>query len=126
MMKPNKIVLAGLLGISALTTVPSAALAHERWGREARYDDDDDRGERHGYRYGGGDRGYYQEAPRYVNEPVRRCRSGGTTGLIVGGALGALVGRGLDRSGDRAMGTILGAGGGALIGHQIERNRNCR
>lgn len=125
MIKSNKFVLAGLLGISALTTLPTAALAHDRWGREERYDDDD-RGDARGYRYGGGDRGYYQEAPRYVNQPVRRCRSGGTTGLIVGGALGALVGRGLDRSGDRAMGTILGAGGGALIGHQIERNRNCR
>lgn len=125
MIKSNKFVLAGLLGISALTTLPTAALAHDRWGREGRYEDDD-RDEGRGYRYGGGDRGYYQESPRYVNQPVRRCRSGGTTGLIVGGALGALVGRGVDRSGDRAMGTILGAGGGALLGREIERNRNCR
>ena len=53
-----------------------------------------------------------------------RCkRSNGTTGLIVGAAGGALVGRAIDTHGERATGTILGAVGGALVGRAIERDR---
>ena len=57
-----------------------------------------------------------------------RCkRPNGTTGLIVGAAGGALVGRAIDTRGERATGTILGAAAGALIGRQVERSRvRCR
>jgi uncharacterized protein YcfJ len=57
-----------------------------------------------------------------------RCkRSNGTTGLIVGAAGGARVGRAIDTHGERATGTILGAVGGALIGRSIDRSRvRCR
>ena len=57
-----------------------------------------------------------------------RCmKPDGTTGLIVGGAGGALIGRVLDTKGERATGTILGAAAGALLGRKIERNRvRCR
>ena len=57
-----------------------------------------------------------------------RCkRSNGTTGLIVGAAGGALVGRAIDKHGERATGTILGAVGGALLGRSIDRSRvRCR
>jgi hypothetical protein len=57
-----------------------------------------------------------------------RChRSDGTTGLIVGAAGGALVGRAIDTHGERATGTILGAVGGALAGRAIERSAvHCR
>ena len=57
-----------------------------------------------------------------------RCkRPNGTTGLIVGAAGGALVGRAIDTRGERATGTILGAAAGALIGRSIDRNRvRCR
>ena len=58
-----------------------------------------------------------------------RCkRPNGTTGLIVGAAGGALIGRAIDTRGERATGTILGAAAGALIGRQIERGskRRCR
>lgn len=54
-------------------------------------------------------------------------RSDGTTGLIVGGVAGALIGRGLDNGG--ATGTIIGAAGGALAGRAIDRGgsrRHCR
>jgi hypothetical protein len=55
------------------------------------------------------------------------CRkSDGTTGLIVGGVGGALVGRAIDTRGDRATGTILGAAAGALIGKEIDSKRRCR
>ena len=54
-------------------------------------------------------------------------RSNGTTGLIVGAAVGALVGRSLDGGRDRTLGTILGAAGGGLLGREIERgNLRCR
>jgi uncharacterized protein YcfJ len=57
-----------------------------------------------------------------------RCkRSNGTTGLLIGAAGGALVGRAIDTHGERATGTILGAATGALIGRSIDRNRvRCR
>jgi hypothetical protein len=50
-------------------------------------------------------------------------RSDGTTGLIIGAAGGALIGRAIDTRGDRALGTILGAAGGAILGRQIDRDR---
>ena len=53
-----------------------------------------------------------------------RCkRPNGTTGLIVGAAGGALLGRAIDTRGERATGTILGAAAGALLGREIDRNR---
>lgn len=48
-------------------------------------------------------------------------RDNGTTGLIIGGAVGALVGRSLDGGRDRTVGTIIGAAGGALLGREIDR-----
>lgn len=59
------------------------------------------------------------------------CRkSNGTTGLIVGGVGGALVGRTIDTGGDRTIGTLGGAALGALAGRAIEREtsrpRRCR
>ena len=57
-----------------------------------------------------------------------RCkRPNGTTGLIIGAAGGALVGRAIDTRGERATGTILGAAAGALIGRSVDRSRvRCR
>jgi uncharacterized protein YcfJ len=59
----------------------------------------------------------------------RYCtRNNGTTGLIVGGVGGALLGRAIDTHGDRAVGTIGGAALGALAGREIDRggSRRCR
>lgn len=54
-------------------------------------------------------------------------RDNGTTGLIIGGAVGALVGRELDGGRDRTVGTIIGAAGGALLGRAIDRGElRCR
>lgn len=50
-------------------------------------------------------------------------RRNGTTGLLVGAAGGALLGRAIDTRGSRATGTILGAAAGALVGREIDRNR---
>jgi hypothetical protein len=48
-------------------------------------------------------------------------RDNGTTGLIIGGAAGALLGHSLAGSGDRTLGALLGGAGGALIGREIDR-----
>jgi glycine zipper 2TM protein len=50
-------------------------------------------------------------------------RSNGTTGLIVGAAGGALVGRAIDSHGSRTTGTVLGAAIGGLLGRQIQRGQ---
>lgn len=47
-------------------------------------------------------------------------RSDGTTGLIVGAALGGVIGNRLDRGGSGVLGTLLGASTGALIGHELD------
>ena len=48
-------------------------------------------------------------------------RDNGTTGLIVGAAAGALLGRTIDGGRERTLGTIIGAAGGALLGREIDR-----
>ncbi len=56
------------------------------------------------------------------------CRRGdGTVGLLIGGALGALVGRAVDTRGERVTGTVLGAAAGALIGNELAKGTTrCR
>ena len=55
------------------------------------------------------------------------CRkSDGTTGLIIGAAGGALLGRAIDTRGERTTGTILGAVGGGLLGKEGDSKRRCR
>ena len=59
------------------------------------------------------------------NDGRYRCKKGnGTTGLLIGGAAGALVGRAIDTNGSRTTGTIVGAAAGALLGREVERNRS--
>ncbi|HEX7752105.1 MAG TPA: glycine zipper 2TM domain-containing protein [Novosphingobium sp.] len=124
----RKLILAALIGATAATATPALAdpppwapahgrRAHER---QAVYDS-----------YGR----YYE--PRRLSRSDRiwrgrdgryHCRrSNGTTGLIIGGAVGALVGRELDGGRDRTVGTLLGLSGGALLGREIDRGSlRCR
>lgn len=62
------------------------------------------------------------------NQGRYRCRRGnGTTGLIIGAAGGALIGRAVDTRGERTTGTILGAVAGGLLGREIDRGQaRCR
>lgn len=110
---------------------------HRGWRNHER--DDDDRDDYRGYRdYRPG--AYYDRYPASYSEPVYRntrvwrgddgrtyCRkSDGTTGLIIGGAAGALLGRELaGYRGDRTLGAILGAAGGALLGKSIDSKVRC-
>ena len=88
---------------------------HRDWDAARTYD-----GRRHhdraltrsDYVYRGGDGRYY-------------CRrNDGTTGLVVGGIGGALIGNAI---GGNTLGTLLGAAGGAALGRSIDRGRvHCR
>jgi hypothetical protein len=68
------------------------------------------------------DRIYRGEDGRYY------CRrSDGTTGLIIGGIGGGVLGNLIAPGDSKTLGTILGAGAGALIGRAIDRdNVTCR
>jgi hypothetical protein len=123
----RKTILAATLAAVALPAVPAFgdpppwAPAH---GRRAH---DQDRYDRYGR--------YVEPRPLARSDRIWRgrdgryyCRRGnGTTGLIVGGAVGALIGRSLDGGRDRTVGTLLGLSGGALLGREIDRgNLRCR
>lgn len=117
---------------------------HKKRGRHR--DRDDRRGRYDRYedgRYDGGryynsyqTRGGYYGEPVYANTRIWRgndgryyCRrSNGTTGLLIGAAGGALLGREVaGRYGDRTLGAILGAAGGAILGRAIDRgSTRCR
>jgi hypothetical protein len=108
-----------ILSLAAVTMTlpalpaPALAFGHYDNGRYDRYYD------RNGYYNGPVWRG--RDGRRYCR------RSNGTTGLIVGAAGGALIGRAIDTRGERATGTILGAAAGALLGREIQRSRSrCR
>lgn len=70
---------------------------------------------------------YHGKVWRDSHGRLRCHRPNGTTGLIVGAAGGALIGRAIDTHGERATGTIIGAAAGALVGREVDRSRyQCR
>ena len=97
----RKMMLALVAATMAVPTLPSAAFAAD---------------------------GYYHGRVWRDSHGRLRCkRSNGTTGLIIGAAGGALIGRAIDTHGERATGTIVGAAAGALVGRAIDRGRyRCR
>ncbi len=114
----------------AATSLPAAAADFKTPGYHAAPSEDG--WNRHRNRGRQQQRYYSQQA--YYGEPVYRntqvwrgndgqtyCRKkDGTTGLIIGGAAGALLGREVDGGRDRTVGTILGAAAGALLGREID------
>jgi hypothetical protein len=74
------------------------------------------------YALGRNDRVYRGRDGRYY------CRrSDGTTGLIIGAGVGALIGNSLDNGRSSLLGTLIGAGVGGAVGAQIERGQvRCR
>lgn len=84
-----------------------------------------DRGWRNERGYRNHDRGGYYNGPAWRGRDGRYyCRrNDGTTGLLIGGAAGGLIGHSIaGRGGDRTLGTILGVAGGALLGREIDRS----
>jgi hypothetical protein len=95
----RKIVLAAAAAAMAVPVIPASALAH----------------------------GYHGKMWQDSQGRWRCRRPDGTTGLVIGAAGGALIGRAIDTRGERATGTILGAAAGALLGRHVDRNRvRCR
>jgi hypothetical protein len=151
----KKIALAAA-AVSALAAMPAAAEAQSRgywnggaqsqsYGRydDPRYDDrryDDRYDRRYEDRYERGyddryDRGYddrYARQGTYRGETYRdgyerQCK--GTTGTIVGGVAGALLGRSVtrdsgrySRGGSGTTGTIIGGALGALAGRAVDKS----
>ena len=66
-------------------------------------------------RLGRNDRIYRGSDNRYYCK-----RDDGTTGLIVGGVTGGVLGNVIAPGGSKTIGTIIGAGAGALIGRAID------
>lgn len=115
---------------------------HWKRGHGEHYEYRGDRGYRDDYR----DRRYREARPYYMQydrnygEPVYRetrvwrgrdgryyCqRDNGTTGLLVGAGVGALIGHEVAGRGDRTLGALLGGAAGALLGRSIDRsNTRC-
>ena len=107
MLKQSLIALAGTAAL--MTAVPAAAQTYDRQGRYI-----EPRPVAAGQVWRGDDGRYY-------------CRRGnGTTGLVIGAAGGALIGRAIDGGRNRAVGTILGAAAGALLGREVQRSMRCK
>lgn len=115
------ILAAGAMTLPMATPAMADPPRHAKaWGKRAKVYDD---------------RGRYYE-PRRLNRGDRIWRDGdryycrrdnGTTGLVIGAGVGALLGRTIDTRGDRSVGTLLGAIGGGLIGREIDRGElRCR
>jgi Glycine zipper 2TM domain len=123
MKETGKKTMLALAGALTLITPITAAAAHDRgYGHGRGHDRHYDRGYDRDEYVGRGTRVWRGDDGRYY------CRrSNGTTGLIIGAAGGALLGREVDSRGDRATGTILGAAIGGLIGRELQRGRaRCR
>ncbi|MBS0477899.1 MAG: glycine zipper 2TM domain-containing protein [Proteobacteria bacterium] len=81
---------------------------------------------------------YYRDDPRYQervltsNDQVYRgsdgryyCkRSDGTTGLIIGGAAGGILGNVIDGGRNRIGGTLIGGALGALLGKKVDQDNS--
>lgn len=106
--------------ISLLPALAAASLPLAACANGGLYGDNDDYGRRYdrsGYVLGENDRIYRDESGNYY------CRKpDGTTGLIVGGVAGGVLGNIIAPGGSKTLGTILGAAGGALAGRAIDRN----
>jgi Glycine zipper 2TM domain len=102
---------------------PSLEQSSEYRGKKYR------RGYRQGYRDASNGRGYYDGPVWRGNDGRYRCRrDNGTTGLLIGGATGALIGNEVAGRGDKLLGTIIGGAAGALLGREIDKSRGfkCR
>ena len=114
----GKFILSTALAASAMTAVPAAAQAqgYGYYGRdryESRYTNDV---RRYDPRY---DVQRY-EGQSYNHNYGRHCS--GTTGTILGAALGALLGRQIDDGRSRTTGLIVGGAAGALAGRAVDKN----
>lgn len=145
----NSIKIAALALIApGILASAAPAMAHDRdgdygsrWSQQDQYRGGYDNGYNNDYyaRRGYDNRGYDNrgyDQPNYRNARTWRgddgrtyCRrQDGTTGLLIGGVAGGVIGHEIaGRRGDRTLGAILGAGVGALLGREIDKSGSrCR
>ncbi len=115
----SKVMIAALAAAVATPMIASAPAQAQYYGQ--------------GYDYGYANRGYdrpryngnYYGDRTYSRRDVRyydQCRrSSGTTGLLAGGAGGALIGNPI---GGDTLGTVLGALGGGLLGRHLDQRHD--
>lgn len=138
----TKAVVSALLASAmSVQAVPALAQKHkdrdryeDRWDGDRRHDERREKGRRYDpvryyrsgpgyrpYRMGPNDRVYRGSDNRYY------CRrDDGTTGLIVGGMAGGVLGQIIAPGGYKTLGVLLGAGAGALVGRAIDDGVECR
>ncbi|MBW6526904.1 glycine zipper 2TM domain-containing protein [Sphingomonas sp. RHCKR7] len=127
----NKALLAALALATATTPMLAPAAQAQRSDRDRDYrwhGDDKDWEPSRDYRRGSSRR----ERALGRDDQIYRGRDGrayckrndGTTGLVIGGVGGGVLG---NLVGGGTLGTLLGAGGGALLGRSIDRGKvKCR
>ncbi|HEV7314213.1 glycine zipper 2TM domain-containing protein [Sphingopyxis sp.] len=126
----------GLMGAFAAASVALTAPAYAGIAAPAKADGFHQLDQSSGFHKKRKDRRYYANDQR-INRNTRvwrgedgryRCKKdNGTTGLLIGGAVGGLAGHEIAGGGDKLLGTIIGAGAGALIGREVDRDKyRCR
>lgn len=132
----HKVLMAAAAAALAIPATPALAQAHghapthahaSQWAPAQMHQIRSDRYDR---------RGRYKEPRRLSrNDRIWRGNDGryyckrdnGTTGLVIGAAVGGLLGNQVAGSGDKTIGTIIGAVGGGLLGREIDRGElKCR
>jgi hypothetical protein len=116
--------LAGVWSAPALADPPHWAPAHGKRAkdRDRWYPDDH-------YR-----KGNYRERRLSRDEQIYRGRDGryyckrkdGTTGLIIGGVAGGVLGHEIAPGGSKTVGAVLGAVAGGLLGKSLDDGIKCR
>ena len=70
----------------------------------------------------------YRDGPGYAERRLGAqdevYRGDGTTGLVIGGAAGGILGNVIDGGRHRGAGTLIGGALGALMGRAVEQNQN--
>lgn len=116
------------LAMGAATLVPATPAMAQSGGYYSDYDRGGYYEEQRPRRYYRGDR-YRDRNYDYRGQDYSyRCKRSGTTGTIIGAIAGGLLGREVvGRRGDRTAGALVGGGIGALAGRAIEKGNNrCR
>ena len=154
MRKSNLILVLALLPVLAAPAFAQTSLEQRRWDEaQDRYRAETDRYEQERDAYMAAlerarDRGrfetdydaarHYRDGPAYSerrlgsDDEIYRgsdgryyCKRGdGTTGLIIGGAAGGVLGNVIDGGRHRGAGTLIGGALGALMGRAAEQNQN--
>lgn len=122
----KKLILAAAVAVTVLPLAPALgdpppwAPAHGRRAHEAQAQ------ERGLYN----SQGYYSQPRRLSrNDRIWRGQDGryycrrenGTAGLVIGAAVGGVLGSQVAGRGDRTLGAIIGAVGGGLLGREVDR-----